>query len=178
MGKRALLILVLIVIAPSAAHAQNATGGIDGSAAQHWGIIIWGVSYHIDKTVDYTSLNWGLGVRYHHRPGWWWLGHDEDNRVFVEADALRNSNKGLAVPVSAGVEYAIGTVPGGCRVFAVGALTAAYYRKPARHKTEVKVGPVPGLAVGCGRIKTNMTVVLRGSKPVVAAITGSLTIAL
>ena len=58
---------------------------------ERWGISIWGLSYHVDRSVDYNEDNWGLGVRYYLKP----------DRCFVEVDALRNSNRGLVVPASA-----------------------------------------------------------------------------
>jgi hypothetical protein len=127
--------------------------------------------------MEYDAINWGLGLRRYARPDWRWLGRNEWNRLFLEADALRNSNGGLAVPLSAGVEYEITALPAQCRLFAVGALSVAYYRKPALNRTEVKYGPVPGLAIGCGRFVTNVTVVLSPSSQIIAAVAGSLTVA-
>ena len=143
---------------------------------QQWGISIWGLSYHVNRSVDYNEDNWGLGLRHYNRPDWKWLGRDDDNRVFLEADALRNSNRGLAIPLSAGAEYHVAPLPGGCKLFAVAALTLAYYQYPARNTTEVKFGPVPGLAIGCGHLKGNVMAVLRKSSEPLAALTASLTI--
>src|SRR5688572_25262261 len=63
------------------------------------GIAIWGLSYHIDHEIDFDGANVGLGLRYYvHR------------LVFVEVDALRNSNGGLAVPVSAGLDLKVASL--------------------------------------------------------------------
>lgn len=156
MSTRPLLVLLLVLGLPSALKAEG----------EQWGINIWGLSYHVDRSVDYNEDNWGLGVRYYIRP----------NRFFLEFDALRNSNRGLVLPLSAGAEFRIAPLPAGCKLFAVAALTAAYYQFPVKHTTEVKFGPVPGVAIGCGHLKTNVMAVLRKSSEPLAALTASLTI--
>ena len=152
--KRALLALTLTLSASTA------------RADDRWGLAIWGLSYHVDRSVDYNEDNWGLGLRYYLKPG----------RYFVEFDALRNSNRGLVLPLSAGAEFRIAPLPAGCKLFAVAALTAAYYQYPNRNTTEVKVGPVPGVAVGCGHVRGNIMAILRKSSEPLAALTASLTI--
>src|SRR3954470_20836319 len=129
--KPLLVSLAVLLAPPSVAHADG----------QQWGITVWGLSYHVDRSVDYNEDNWGLGLRYYLKPDRW----------FVEADALRNSNRGLVLPVSLGVEFRIAPLPAGCKLSAVGALTAAYYQYPNQNRTDFKVGPVPGVAIGCGR---------------------------
>jgi hypothetical protein len=151
---RALLVLMLLAAA-STAEAQD-----------RWGLNIWGVSYHVDRTVDYNEDNWGLGVRY----------YVKRNRLFVEADALRNSNRGLVLPVSLGAEFRIVPLPAHCKLSGVVALTAAYYEYPNRHTTDFKIGPVPGVALTCGHVKANLMAVLRKSSEPLAALTASLTI--
>jgi hypothetical protein len=151
-----LLGLAVLLAWPRAAHADG----------QKWGIAVWGLSYHVDRSVDYNEDNWGLGLRYYLKP----------DRFFVEADALRNSNRGLVVPLSAGAEFRIAPLPAGCRLFAVGALTVAYYQYPNRNTTDIKFGPVPGVAVGCGRVKGNVMAVLRKASEPLAALTASITI--
>ena len=152
-----LLPVVLFAIAlPSSAFAGD----------QRWGVSIWGLSYHVDRSVDYNEDNWGLGVRYYLKP----------NRFFLEFDALRNSNRGLVVPLSAGAEFRIAPLPAGCKLSAVAALALAYYRYPDRNLTEIKFGPVPGVSIGCGRVKTNVIAVLRKSSEPLAALTASVTI--
>jgi hypothetical protein len=154
--KPLLLCLAIFLALPSAAHADG----------QNWGITVWGLSYHVDRSVDYNEDNWGLGVRYYLKP----------ERFFVEADALRNSNRGLVLPVSAGAEFRIAQLPAGCRLLGVGALTLAYYQYPNRNTTDIKFGPVPGVSVGCGHVKANLMAVLRKSSEPLAALTASLTI--
>jgi hypothetical protein len=150
------LIVMLVVGRPSVAFAA------DDDAK--WGITLWGLSYHVDKTIDYSEGNWGLGVRYYVKP----------RRLFLEGDALRNSNRGLVLPISAGAELGTGS-RFGCRLSAVGALTLAYYRNQLKDTTELKFGPVPGLSIGCGHLTTNMLAVLRASHQPLAAIVWSLT---
>jgi hypothetical protein len=172
--KCALLVLSLLAVAP-AAFADDAPAPPRDD--RQWGISVWGVSYHLNRGADYNEDNWGLGVRYYGRPHWKLLGKNPDNRIFVEGDALRNSNGGLVLPVSTGVEYRIGKRPAALKVFAVGALTLAYYEYPAKHTSEIKAGPVPGVAVGYGRVKVNVWAVLRKSSSPLAATIGSMTIA-
>jgi hypothetical protein len=150
-----LLVVALLALLPSSARADD-----------RWGISLWGLSYHVDRSVDYNEDNWGVGLRYYFKP----------DRFFVELDALRNSNRGLVLPLSAGAELRIAPLPAGCKLFAVAALTAAYYQYPNRNTTDIKVGPVPGVAVGCGRLKGNLMAVLRKSSEPLAALTASLTI--
>jgi hypothetical protein len=131
---------------------------------RRWGVSIWGLSYHIDDAVEFDEVNVGLGVRRY-----------ITRRVFVEVDALRNSNSGLAVPLSAGIEFRIASV-GACSLHAVAAGTVVYYDNRRTDVSYVKAGPVPGLTLGCGRVKTNAIVVLRGDRQPVAAIAAALTI--
>jgi hypothetical protein len=152
--RRALLVLTLVAAA-STAHA-----------GERWGLSLWGVSYHVDRSIDYNEDNWGLGVRYYFKP----------DRLFFEADALRNSNRGLVLPVSLGAEFRIAPLPAGCTLSGVVALTAAYYEYRNRNTAEFKVGPVPGVTVGCGRVKANVIAVLRKSSEPLAALTASVTI--
>jgi hypothetical protein len=154
-ASRLLLTLLLVLVLPAPARAQD-----------QWGIALWGLSYHVDRSVDYDEHNWGLGVRYYFKP----------DKYFVEADALRDSNRGLVVPVSIGAEFRIAPLPAGCKLFGVAALTAAYYEFGNTGTSVVKYGPVPGIAVGCGHLKTNVMAVLRKSSEPLAALTASVTI--
>jgi hypothetical protein len=132
-----------------------------------WGVTIWGVSYHFDTGIDYDEHNWGAGIRYY-------LNH----HVFVEGDVLRNSNRGLVLPVSAGVELGMGTIFHACSVSAVGALTLAYYQNLRTESNYFRFGPVPGVSVRCGRVQPNVIAVLTPSPRIVAAIVASVTIML
>jgi hypothetical protein len=172
--KSLLLVLALSLGLQSTAFAEDRKKQSQEKPSQ-WGISIWGLSYHPNDSIDYDSVNWGLGVRYYSRPQWRWLGKNQDNRVFLEFDAFRNSNGGLVLPLSAGAEYRIGSVSDFCKLFAVGALTLAYYQNPAKDRTELKFGPVPGMAIGCGHVKVNISAVLTSKAPL-AAIVGSMTI--
>ena len=80
------------------------------------------------------------------------------------------------LPLSAGVQYQVKAFSGDRKLFAVGALTLAYYQNLRKHATELKFGPVPGLTFSWGHFRTNMIVVLKPSKVPVAAIAGSVTI--
>jgi hypothetical protein len=155
---RVLVLLALIAALPSAAFA-------DDPLDQRWGVTVWGLSYHVNKSIDYAANNWGLGLRY----------YVVRRHLFVEADALRNSNRGLVVPVSAGAEFEVGHI-GACRLGGIAAFTAAYYQNPRKETTEVKVGPVPGVSVGFGHLKTNVVAVLSKSDRPLAAIAASLTV--
>ena len=152
------LILALVVAYPAVLFADD--------DEPRWGLTIWGLSYHIDHAVDYSEGNWGLGVQYYLKP----------RRLFLEIDALRNSNRGLVLPASIGAELGLGTLPGGCRLAAVGAFTVAYYENQLKDTTEIKFGPVPGMTLGCRRLKINILAILKTSTPPLAAVVASLTI--
>src|SRR5215210_1937585 len=171
-----ILIIVLSVALHTTAKAEAAADTPPPATGRHWAISIWGVSYHTNRSTDFEKANWGLGLRYSARPRWHWLGDDVDNRVFVEADALRNSNRGIVLPLSAGLEYRIARVAHKCGLFAVGAFTVAYYENPITETTQIKYGPVPGVAIGCGHVKLNTTAVLSASRVPLAALVGSITI--
>src|SRR5262249_22340440 len=122
-----LALLATIVLVPSLAVAQDNDQDQGDDQARRWGMTIWGLSYHINKNIDYAAGNWGLGLRFYIKP----------RHFFVEADALRNSNRGLVLPISAGAEIGVGTI-GLCRFSALAALTAAYYQNPRRNLDQVK----------------------------------------
>jgi hypothetical protein len=159
--KRLLVALVIALVAgfssPLAAEQPD----------RRWGISIWGLSYHIDHEIDFDEANVGLGLRYYF-----------NHLVFVEADALRNSNRGLAVPVSAGLDLKVASLGQACNLYAVAAGTVAYYQNPRTEREYFKAGPVPGVTLGCGRVKTNAIIVLKPSHQPVAVIAASLTILL
>jgi hypothetical protein len=138
-----------------------------GDPDQRWGISIWGLSYHVDTETEFDEANVGLGLRYYfHR------------LVFVEVDALRNSNGGLAVPMSAGLELKVASLGRACNLYAVAAGAVVYYQNPRRELDDFKMGPVPGVTLGCGRVKANAIIVLRPSRQPVGVIVASLTILL
>ena len=159
--KRFLVTLLLFVMAfPSPALA-------DDDPDKRWGISMWGLSYHFDDEIDFDEANVGLGLRYY-----------VTRRVFVEVDALRNSNRGLAVPVSAGMDFRIASLGQACNLYAVAAGTVVYYQNSRTDSEYVRAGPVPGVTLGCGRVKTNAIVVLKPSHQPVSVIAASLTILL
>jgi hypothetical protein len=134
---------------------------------QRWGISIWGLSYHIDDTIDFDEANLGLGLRYYfHR------------LVFAEVDALRNSNGGLAVPVSAGLDLKVASLGRACNLYAVAAGAVVYYQNRRTGHEYVRAGPVPGVTLGCGPVRTNAIIVLRPSRQPVSVIAASFTILL
>jgi hypothetical protein len=157
----ALLTLVVLSSSPAAAHAQAQ----DEEPPRRWGLNIWGLSYHVSDSIDYAAGNWGVGARYYLKP----------RHLFLEADALRNSNRGLVVPISFGGEIGIGTI-GVCRFSALAVLAAAYYRNPRTDVDDVKWGPVPGATVGCRRIKANVLTIFRPSDQPLAAVVAYLTV--
>ena len=145
---RFLVLLPLFVVLPSTTFAGDPEEQEEeGEDDQHWGISIWGLSYHVDRSIDYDENNWGLGIRYYNRPQWRWLGRAEDSRLFLEVDALRNSHGGLVLPLSVGLDYQVMSFSGGCKLLAVGAFTVAYYQNRREDATELKFGPVPGLTL-------------------------------
>jgi hypothetical protein len=152
----------LFVVAVAIVAALPATARAQGQ----WGVSIWGLSYHVDRSVDYNEDNWGLGLRYYFKR----------DKYFVEGDALRNSNRGLVLPLSAGAEFRVAPLPAACKLFAVAALTLAYYQYPNRDTTDIKFGPVPGVSIGCGHVKANVVAVLRKSSEPLAALAASVTI--
>ena len=139
--------------------------GDDGADDRQWGISVWGLSYHVNRSIDYNEANLGVGVRYYF-----------NRHAFVEGDALRNSNRGVVLPVSAGLELWNGSLGGVCHVSALAALTAAYYQNLRTDTNYYRIGPVPGAVVSCGRVKTNVMGILSPSRQPVAAIVASLTI--
>ena len=134
---------------------------------QRWGISIWGLSYHVDDAIDFNEANVGLGLRYY-----------VNRLVFAEVDALRNSNGGLAVPVSAGLDLKVAALGQACNLYAVAAGAVVYYQNRRTEREYFRAGPVPGVTLGCGRVKTNAIVVLKPSRQPVSVIVASLTILL
>ena len=55
-------------------------------------------------------------------------------------------------------------------------VTLAYYQNPDEDTSELKFGPVPGLTLSWGHVKTNMIAVLRKSRQPLSSIVGSITI--
>ena len=161
-GPKLLLVALAIVVAGFSSPALA-----DEPPDKRWGISIWGLSYHIDDEIDFDEANVGLGLRYYF-----------NHLTFVEADALRNSNRGLAVAVSAGLEIKVASLGKACNLYAVAAGTIVYYQNPRTEREYVKAGPVPGVTLGCGRVKTNAIIVLRPSHQPVAVIAASVTILL
>jgi hypothetical protein len=173
---RLLVLLALFVVFPSTTFAEDPDDQGKEGGDQHWGISIWGLSYHVDRTIDYDENNWGLGIRYYNRPQWRWLGRAEDSRLFLEVDALRNSHGGLVLPLSVGLDYQVMSFSDCCKVLAVAAFTVAYYQNRREDASELKFGPGPALTLTLGHVRTNMVIVLRPQKAPLAAIVGSLTI--
>jgi hypothetical protein len=145
-----------------AAVASGTAADADG--LPRWGLSIWGLTYHTNRGIRYNDANVGLGLRYYF-----------NHMFFVEGDALRNSNRGIVVPVSAGAEIRVASIQA-CRVDAIAAMTVAYYQNLRTRNDYVLAGPVPGVALTCGRVKTNVIVILSPHGQFVAAVTASLTI--
>ena len=158
-GVRACIVAALLFTG-LASHAVA-----DEAPDLRWGVSIWGLSYHPPSTIDYAEVNLGIGLRYYF-----------NRHVFVEADALRDSNRGLVLPVSAGAEISFISFKQTCRIAAVGALTLAYYQNTRTKSDYFKFGPVPGLVVGCRRVQANVVTILSPSAELLAAIVASLTI--
>src|SRR6185295_6745330 len=151
-----LAIACVALLAPSATAADD-----DGRLA----VTIWGLSYHVDTSIDYEPNNWGAGLRYY-----------VSRHVFAEGDALRNSNRGIVLPVSLGVELPVASVGHACHISAIGAVTVAFYQNVRTDSDYVKWGPVPGVAVRCGHVQPNVIAVLRPSAELLAALVASVTL--
>ncbi len=145
------------------ATVAGATGGSftgHGGACRDMSLNLWGLSYHPDRSKGYNEQNWGAGFSCYTRPDIpWLLGSGKDNRLVFEGDALLDSWRGLMVPVSVGLNYKLKTLGGGCKLYFVGALTVAYYDNPVKNVAEVDWGPIPGVSLGCGNIRTNVMLV-------------------
>jgi hypothetical protein len=161
-GLKRLLLAVAILVTGYSPPARA-----DDDPDRRWGSSIWGLSYHVDDEIDFDEANIGLGIR-----------HYFNRLVFAELDALRNSNGGLAVPVSAGLELKVASLGQACTLYAVAAGTVVYYRNARTEQDYFRAGPVPGVTLGCGRVKTNAIIVLRPSRQPVSVIAASLTILL
>ena len=186
------LACVLVMAAfPPAAFAEDenaATGTIAGAkggefSSDHDGpcrqmsLNLWGLSYHPDRTKGYNEQNWGAGFScYTHPDIPWLLGSGRDNRLVFEGDAMLNSWRGLMVPVSIGANWKLKTFASGCKLYAVTALTVAYYNNPITNVSEVDWGPIPGISLGCGAIRTNMMLVPSASKVPLAVAIASMSI--
>ena len=169
---KAVLVVLVLISAPAFASAGDSKDRLCGT----WAINAWGLSYHVKEDSDYNDANLGAGVRCYARPEWPLFGSRHENRLLLQLDAIRNSHKGLIVPASAGAEFRFASWRQRCGMFAMGALTFAYYDNPDRKKEYIKWGPVPGVAVGCGRLRANVIFVPSHSSQVIAVITASLTL--
>src|SRR5688500_2299537 len=161
-GPKRLLVALAIVITGYSSPALAAQ-----EPDQRWGISIWGLSYHVDDEIDFNDANVGLGLRYYF-----------NRLVFTEVDALRNSNGGLAVPLSVGLDLKVASLGRACSLYAVAAGAVVYYQNRRTEREYFRAGPVPGVTLGCGRVKTNAIIVLRPSRQPGAVIVASLTILL
>jgi hypothetical protein len=150
-------LLILLVGWPISARA-------DDEPDHRWGVSLWGLSYHFDEAIDFEEVNVGLGLRYY-----------ATRLVFVQVDALRNSNGGIAVPVTAALDFRLASLGSSCALHAVAAGTVVYYQNERTNQNYVRAGPVPGVTLGCGRVKTNAIVVFRRARQPVTAIVTSIT---
>lgn len=160
----------------SGATIEHFDAGHSGACRQ-FSVNLWGLSFHPDRSKDYNEHNWGAGLSCYARPEIpWLLGRDRDNQLVFEGDAMLNSWRGVMVPVSIGTNYRVKTFSGGCKLYVVAALTVAYYNNPVRNVSEVDWGPIPGVSLGCGNIRTNMMLVPSASKVPLAVAIASMSI--
>ncbi len=151
-------------------------GGHDGPCTQ-MSLNLWGLSYHPDRGKDYNEQNWGAGFSCYTRPNIpWLLGRGGDNRLVIEGDAMLNSWRGLMVPLSLGANWKVKTFSSGCKLYVVTALTVAYYNNPIKNVSEIDWGPIPGVSLGCGAVRTNMMLVPSASKVPLAVAIASMSI--
>jgi hypothetical protein len=182
---------VMITLFASGARAEDeksASGTIPGAVGGNFGaghdgpcrqmsINLWGVSYHPDRTKGYNEQNWGAGFScYSHPDIPWLLGKGSDNRLVIEGDAMLNSWRGLMVPLSVAANWRVKTFSSGCKMYFFTALTVAYYNNPIKNIGEVDWGPVPGMSLGCGNIRTNMMLVPSASRVPLAVAIASMSI--
>jgi hypothetical protein len=159
----------------------GATGGKfssdhDGLCRQ-MSLNLWGLSYHPDRTKGYNEQNWGAGFSCYTHPNIpWLLGSGRDNHLVIEGDAMLNSWRGLMVPLSLAGNWKLKTFSGGCKLYAITALTVAYYNNPTTNISEVDWGPVPGISLGCGAVRTNMMLVPSASRVPLAVAIASMSI--
>ena len=59
------------------------------------------------------------------------------------------------MPVSAGFELKFASLARACELYAVAAGAVVYYQNLRTEREYVRAGPVPGVTLGCGRVKTN-----------------------
>jgi hypothetical protein len=185
---RSSFVSALIVVAiGSTARAQDEERGASierfenaghAGACSEYALNLWGLSYHPDRSKGYNERNWGAGLSCFTRPDipWLLLGHDRDNRLVFEADAMLNSWRGVVVPVSIGTSYRIKTFSGGCKLYVEAALTVAYYKNPEKDVRQVDWGPIPGVSLGCGNVRTNLMFVPSASSVPLAVAIASVSI--
>jgi len=161
-------------------HIVGAVGGKfddghDGPCRQ-MSINLWGLSYHPDRTKGYNEQNWGAGFSCYSHPNIpWLLGRGNDNRLVFEGDAMLNSWRGLMVPVSVGANWRVKTfASSGCKLYLVTAMTVAYYNNPIKNVSEVDWGPIPGVSLGCGAVRTNLMLVPSASQVPLAVAVASM----
>ena len=92
-------------------------------------------------------------------------------------ELLHNSNGGLVAPVSAGLDLKFASIRQ-CNLYAVAAGTVAFYQNPRTDRDYFKFGPVPGVTLGCGRVKVNGIIVLQPERQFFDVIAASLTLML
>ena len=176
--------LLVVVLFASPSFAEDSAGATiehfdvgHSGACRQYGLNLWGLSFHPDRSKEYNEHNWGAGFSCYTRPDIpWLLGRGQDNRLVLEADAMLNSWRGIMVPVSIGTNYRVKTFSGGCKLYVVAALTVAYYDNPIRNTSEVDWGPIPGVSLGCGNVRTNMMLVPSASKVPLAVAIASMSI--
>ncbi len=179
---RLCLASLLVLTGAGVSHADGdsisefASGGHDGLCRQ-MSVDLWGLSYHPDRTKGYNEHNWGAGFSCYTRPNLQWLlGRDQDNTLAFEGDGMLNSWRGLMVPISMGANWRLKTFANGCKVFGVAALTVAYYNNPIRNVSEIDWGPIPGVSLGCGAVRTNLVLVPSASRVPLAVAIASVSI--
>jgi hypothetical protein len=169
-AKRIVLAAVLVAW-PIASRAQEQVSAGSPNTigpCRQLGVNVWGVSYHVNRATDYDERNWGAGLTCYGRPDLKWLGRDENNRLFRRRRATSWRPRLSAVARR-------GPRPGfnPCRLSFIGALTVA---TSAADGACPKCGPLPGFALGCDHLRTNVILVPSPSKPPLAAVVASMSV--
>ncbi|OGZ10969.1 MAG: hypothetical protein A3C93_04115 [Candidatus Lloydbacteria bacterium RIFCSPHIGHO2_02_FULL_54_17] len=105
-----------------------------------WMLNLWGLSHHPYTTHKFNERNWGVGIRYDHQ--WNMFGE----RWFSEANAVKNSVRGLALTLGSGAEYKVAEM-GGLSLYLGGMASLMSYEHPIKHKTYYGMIAGPTVAI-------------------------------
>jgi len=144
-----------------------------------WGINIWGFSYHTNrrnKNGDkYNEFNFGGGIICFIEEKPRGMGNDKSVKLFLSADAIKNSYEGLLSMITLGVEQEAVAFSGGGKIFVMGILTLAYYEDRVNKENQIMFGPAPGISYGYKKIRVNFVFIPKEDRSYLKAVAGSAT---